>query len=243
MSPVRPIPLPIHQLPGISRRQLEEHYKLYLRYIEKIHEIRQLLPGVDRAGANPTYSPFRELKVAESFASNAVTLHEFYFTNLGGPGGRPTGALLAQLVRDYGSRDNWEYDFVSTGKAARGWAVLCWDFDARQLRNCLADSHDLGPIWRAAPLLVLDVYEHAYFMDYGADRSAYIRAFMANINWAEVGRRFACVSSEFAPGPAVPATPLPPPPPAGPGLGSAGEGRGPAKSLPYPYNLRPCWPV
>lgn len=247
MSSLRPIPLPAYQLRGISRRQIEEHYRLYRKYVDKLGEIRQLLSGVNRSDANPNYDSFRELKVEEGFTCDAALLHELYFLNLGGPGGPPATGLLARIACDYGTYDSWEADFVSTGKAARGWAILYWDCAAGRLGNCLSDAHNLGAIWEAIPLLVLDVYEHAYFLDYATDRAAYIQAFMSNVNWGEVSRRFALVASQPAPAaparPLQPAPPLPPASPASPGLVSAAEARSSSGSLPYPYNLRPRWPV
>lgn len=189
MPQLTPQPLPFSSLPGLSARQLAEHYKLYLGYINKTMEIWNLLATADRQTANATYSPYRELKLEETYAYNGVKLHELYFGNLGGTDGPPSGEVSFFLQRDFGSVDAWVRDFRALGLSARGWAVLALDLDDRTLHNFLLDAHNLGGIQRTIPLLVLDVYEHAYFIDYGTNRSGYLDAFFANIDWEEVNRR------------------------------------------------------
>ncbi|WP_243113717.1 superoxide dismutase [Desulfofundulus salinus] len=191
-TPVRAKPLPpeLLRLRGISARTIQEHYKLYDGYVNKTNEIRNRLRTVDRASANSTYSPLRELKVEESYATNGVKLHELYFGNLGGPGGRPTGALYEAIVFSYGSYEFWENDFKASGLASRGWVILSYDQDDGFLHNYSADAHNVGIFVRTQPILVLDVYEHAYYIDYGTDRRSYIEAFFQNINWAAAGARF-----------------------------------------------------
>lgn len=186
-------PLKITQaMEGISQRQVDEHYSiLYKGYVTKVNEIRAGLETVDRSKANQTYSALRALKTEESFALNGVKLHEAYFDNLGGKGGRATGKILELIVRDFGSYEAWEADFKASGIAARGWVVLAYDLDDGRLHNYSSDAHNQGGIWSAVPLLVLDTYEHAYGIDYGVKRPPYIEAFMKNIDWAEVNARLA----------------------------------------------------
>lgn len=186
--------LKVKEVPGISARQLQEHHDvLYVGYVNKVNEIRAAYETVDYSKANQSYSALRAAKSAEPFALNGVKLHEAYFDNLGGQGGKATGKVLELIERDFGSYEKWEQDFKASGIAARGWVVLAYDLDDERLHNFSMDAHDQGGIWSAIPLLVLDTYEHAYMIDYGVKRAPYIDAFMATIDWDEVNRRLAKV--------------------------------------------------
>lgn len=183
----------IRQLDGISQRTMEEHYKLYQGYVNKYNEImRKLgeLPEDELKAANQTYSLIRVLKVELSFAIGGIKNHEIYFDILGGAGGRPSGRLLAQIEKDFGSYDRWAADLKASGLAARGWVWLAWDHDHKYLFNYVGDAQNTFPIWNATPILALDTYEHAYFIDYGVNRGSYIDAFLRNVDWANVARRF-----------------------------------------------------
>ncbi|MBI3671749.1 superoxide dismutase [Candidatus Azambacteria bacterium] len=183
-------PLKYTQLDGLSERQLKEHHDvLYVGYVNKLNEIEEKLKNSDRAAANGTYAEFRELKKEEVFATNGIYLHEYYFENLGG-GGTPTEKAKEILAKDFGSYEKWEEDFRACGLAARVWVVLAYNFEDGKLRNYVSDTHDIGGVWGCMPLLVLDVYEHAYFLDYGTKRKDYIGKFMANVNWDEFVRRY-----------------------------------------------------
>lgn len=186
-KPLRPSVL---SMDGISRHMIEEHYKLYQGYVNKVNEIMKKLGSVDRSTANQTYSDLRELKLELSFALGGVKSHETYFGHLGGHGGQPHGDLLAMIQRDFGSYENWAADLKQTGVAARGWVWLAYDWDYGQLFNFLGDGHNTYPIWNASVLLALDTYEHAYFIDYGTGRPAYIDAFLRNLDWDVVAGRF-----------------------------------------------------
>lgn len=190
---ITPIPLNprLLSMPGFSQRQILEHFDvLYKGYVNKINEIRVKLKNANRQEANATYSEYRGLKKGETFSIDGVILHELYFENLGGPGGLPRGSLLYRIERDFGSFDNWHQDFRAVGMAARGWAVLTFDPRDRHLHNYLQDVHDQGVISGAIPILVLDMYEHAYFIDYGTKKADYIMAFMQNIDWRIPQRRW-----------------------------------------------------
>lgn len=189
------LPQELFQLNGISRRQIEEHYTLYQGYVNKTNEIRSRLDTVDKSKANQTYSDFRELKVELSFAWNGVKLHELYFENLGGKGGAPTGDVLRALETNFGSYDRWAEDLKASGMSARGWVVTAWDMDDGHIYNYVADAHNMYGIWKAVPLVVLDTYEHAYMIDYGVKRPAYLDAFMKNLNWEPVAKRLAWAAS------------------------------------------------
>jgi Fe-Mn family superoxide dismutase len=176
----------LYELDGISRESVEAHYKLYQGYVGKRNEILAALEGVDLSKANQIYSELRGLKVELSFALGGIKNHEIYFEHLGGTGGDPTGLFGDLVKRDFGSAEAWRADLKATGMAGRGWAWTAYDWDEGRLYNYIGDTQNTYPIWNATPLVALDVYEHAYFMDYATDRGAYIDAFLANLDWATV---------------------------------------------------------
>src|ERR671911_1843166 len=176
----------LFELDGISRAAVEAHYKLYEGYVNKRNEILGKLASVDLGSANQVYSELRALKVELSFAIGGIKNHEIYFEHLGGDGGDP-GGLVAQLIkRDFGSAGEWRADLKASGMAGRGWAWTAYDWDEGRLFNYIGDAQNAYPIWNATPLVALDVYEHAYFLDYQTDRASYIDAFLSNLDWAVV---------------------------------------------------------
>ena len=182
------------ELPGLSEKQLAEHHDvLYAGYVKKTNEIRAALKEVDLTAANATFSQLRELKVEETFAVNGVKLHESYFDSMAATKNVGGSMLAGWIAADFGSMENWLAEFAACGLAARGWVVLAFDFKDGRLHNYMNDVHNQGGIWGAMPLIVLDVYEHAYFLDYATGRKKYIEAFMNNLNFApadEIIKRF-----------------------------------------------------
>ena len=174
------------QLDGISRASIEAHYRLYQGYVAKRNEILGKLAEIDAAAANQVYSELRELKVELSFAIGGIKNHELYFGHLGGGGGDPEGAFGDLVSRHFGSADTWRDDLKATGMAGRGWAWTAYDWDEGRLFNYVGDAQNTFPIWNATALVALDVYEHAYFLDYRTDRAAYIDAFLDNLDWGVV---------------------------------------------------------
>lgn len=173
----------IKTLDGISEQTMKEHYKLYEGYVKKANEIEEKLKTVDLSTANQTYSDLRELKVEYSFAVGGIKNHEIYFGHLGGTGGKPEGWLLEQIEKDFGSFENFQADMKATGLAARGWVWLAFDWQTGKLFNYLGDSQNTYPVWHATPLVALDTYEHAYWLDFQTARAGYIDAFFKNLNW------------------------------------------------------------
>ena len=175
------------ELDGISRETIEAHYKLYQGYVNKRNEILgQARRGRSRR-ANQVYSDLRALKVDLTFAIGGIKNHEIYFEHLGGDGGDPDGAIgdadqaRLRLRRRLARRP--EGDRAWRG---RGWAWTAYDWDEGRLFNYIGDAQNTFPIWNATPLVALDVYEHAYFLDYQTDRASYIDAFFDNLDWGVV---------------------------------------------------------
>lgn len=185
-------PLPFQKsLIGISEKTLQIHHdKLYVGYVNKKNEIDEKLKKVDLNSANQSYSDLRALKDGETFSVNGVYLHEYYFNVLGGDG-KPSGEIAKQIENDFGSYQNWESMFKACGMAARGWVVTAFDSMEGKLKIYIGDAHNQGGVWGSLPLVVLDVYEHAYFIDYGSDRKKYIDDYMKNLNWEAVNHLFA----------------------------------------------------
>lgn len=172
----------------VNDAQFQAHYTLYEGYIKSYNEI----DGIFKAGndepdaANSTYSKFRSLKRGESYALNAIILHELYFSNIGGIANEIPACVLKLIDRDFGTFENWKLDFIATAKASRGWTILAFEQKTQRFVNMSLDTHDMGGIVYSFPLIVLDVYEHAYFMQYGPDKVSYINNFLYNVNWATI---------------------------------------------------------
>jgi Fe-Mn family superoxide dismutase len=176
----------IRELNGISARTMEEHYELYKGYVAKTNEIQDKLATVDRGTANQIFSDLRSLRVDLSFAIGGVKNHDLYFAHLGGSGGKPGARVAEAIQRDFPSYDAWLADFKACGLAARGWVWLAYDHDWNTLTTCVGDAQNTFPLWNATPILGLDVYEHAYWLDYGRARAKYIEAFFNNLDWGVV---------------------------------------------------------
>ncbi len=192
MTPIKEMPFKGAQ-GSISDKTLGIHHdKLYLGYAKKKDEIKDKLASMSAEGlsaSNQTYSELRGLKDGETFAVNGTYLHEWYFENMGGDG-NISGEINEALNKEFGSAEKFQQVFSACGMAARGWVVLAWDVHDKTLRIYTGDAHNHGGVWGAIPLLVLDVYEHAYFIDFGSDRKSYIDEFFTHINWEEVNKRF-----------------------------------------------------
>src|SRR3989338_6613827 len=187
-----PKPLKYTELEGLSEKQLKEHHDvLYAGYVKKVNEIEEKLKTVDLSAANATFSDLRELKMEETFAINGVKLHEGYFDNMSSSSASDrgiSGKIKILVERDFGSYEAWGKEFKAIGLCARGWVVLGYDLDEKKLKNVLCDSHNQGGVWNMVALLIMDVYEHAYFIDYAPARKAYIEAFFKNIDWRSIDK-------------------------------------------------------
>ena len=181
-------------LDGISAKTIETHHdRLYAGYVNKRNEIEAALPNADRSKSAQTYSEYRGLKVEETFNADGQILHELYFSHLGPQQGsqtRPTGALADALDRDFGGFEKFVEELSASGMAARGWANVALDPTDGKLHIFIADAHNQGGVWGTIPIMTLDVYEHAYFIDYGSARADYIKAFFRNVNWHKVAENY-----------------------------------------------------
>jgi Fe-Mn family superoxide dismutase len=175
-------------LDGISETTMRNHWKLYEGYVGKWKEIETALKSVDLSKANQIYSDWRALKTDLTFAIGGVKNHQLYFDALGGDGSQPTGWLWEQLEKQWGSFDALKADLKATAMGGRGWAWLAFDWDTEMFGTYIGDAQNTFPIWNGTPILAIDVYEHAYFADFGTDRASYIDAFFRNLDWNVVVR-------------------------------------------------------
>ncbi len=179
----------LESVEGISADQLEQHQKLYQGYVKKRNEIEQSLKTVDRANsANITYSPFRALKIAETFALNGSILHELYFENLG-TGSKPGPQTLALIKENFGSLEKFKKDLLDAASCARGWVITAFTMDSSKVHNYVLEAHNETVPILSIPILVVDTYEHAYMIDFGINRAQYLDVVWKNINWDIVEKR------------------------------------------------------
>jgi len=187
----KPLTLDLARLAGLSQRLVASHHENnYAGAVRRLNAIRGQLEQLDWAAA-PVFV-INGLKREELVAANSAWLHELYFEALGGDGVLPDCGLSIALERDFGSVDRWRAEFTALAKAmggGSGWALLSWSAREGRLVNHWAADHT-QLLAGATPLLALDMYEHAYHMDFGARAAAYVEAFMRNVLWEAVHRRF-----------------------------------------------------
>ena len=186
--PIAPLPFDPSKLRGLSEKLLRSHHENnYGGAVKNLNKVEEELARVTKD--TPAFL-VGGLKERELVFSNSMVLHEFYFANLGGDG-KPGSAIQAALARAFDSFGRWEELFRLTGMSlagGSGWVVLDYNFQARQLRTHWSGNHSQAAA-SSQPLLVMDMYEHAYQMDYGAAAAKYIDAFFQNVHWDEVQRR------------------------------------------------------
>jgi Fe-Mn family superoxide dismutase len=176
---------------GFSEALLKNHFTLYQGYVTNTNKVLTMLEQMLEGGKAAT-PEFAELKRRVGWEFNGMRLHEYYFDNLGGTAPLNMGGILAKkLAESFGSVDTWEKDFRATG-AMRGigWTVLYQDPTSGRLINFWINEHDVSHPAGCMPLLVMDVFEHAFMLDYGLKRADYIEAFFKNIDWKAVEARF-----------------------------------------------------
>lgn len=173
---------------GISRKTHDEHLKLWQGYANKTNELRKAIAELEKdpAKSNQIFSQIRALKVDYTFAYEGYINHNVYFGTMGGNGGAPTGRVAELINEAYGSFENWVTDLKATGMGARGWVYLAYDHEEKCVFNYIGDAQNTFPIWNHTLLLAMDVYEHAYFIDFGTARAKYIEAYLNCINWDAV---------------------------------------------------------
>ena len=175
---------------GFSETLLKNHFTLYQGYVTNTNKVADALSQMLRDGKTGT-PEYAELKRRFGWEFNGMRLHELYFENLKGGGGiDKSGKLAKKMEKDFGSVDAWEKDFKASG-AMRGigWVVVYHDTTGDRLFNSWINEHDVAHLAGCDPILIMDVFEHAFMTDYQLKRADYIEAFFSNINWNAVESR------------------------------------------------------
>ncbi len=178
-------------LPGFSDALLSNHFTLYEGYVKNtnalIEKLRALVPAEGPGG--PEYN---ELRRRFAWEWNGMRLHELYFGNMAKAApALPAGELRPLIEKTWGSVEAWQRDFTASGlMRGIGWVILAYDADQGMLFNTWINEHDLGHLSGARPLVVMDVFEHAFMLDYGLKRADYIAAFFRSLDWTAAEKRF-----------------------------------------------------
>lgn len=172
---------------GFSDDLLRNHFTLYEGYVKNTNTLLELLDT--KEVGTPEYS---ELQRRFGWEWNGMRLHELYFGNMTTEATTLSdGALKEKIVSIYGSIENWKKKFIGVGSMRGiGWAMLVQDTATGELFNIWVNEHDGGHLAGCVPILVMDVFEHAFVLDYGLKRVDYIESFFRSIDWNEVGKRF-----------------------------------------------------
>ena len=177
---------------GFSDQLLKNHFTLYEGYVANTNKVLALVKEMTETGKAST-PEYAELKRRFGWEYNGMRLHELYFGNMtkGGIKLNEDGALAKKIIADFGSIEQWALDFKSTGTMRGiGWVVLSHDKVSDKLFNVWINEHDVGHLAGATPVLVLDVFEHAYMIDYGLKKADYITTFMNVTDWGEAEKRY-----------------------------------------------------
>jgi Fe-Mn family superoxide dismutase len=189
-------PLRHAEIPGfLSAAQIAPHHtshyggalKAFTGVEARFEEAFAKGPAVDGAA-------FERLKQIQSSRGNSVILHELYFDGLSLKATDPPDGIKAAIGKRFGSVDKWAADFVASAKAAAGWAMLVVHPVNGRLYNVVSDEHAQGPLWLSVPLVVIDVYEHAFYVDYQNRKADYVEKFLQFLDWAEADQRYRAVS-------------------------------------------------
>ncbi len=187
---IKPLPFDAAKLKGISEKLIRSHWENnYSGALKALNVIEQRLAAMLKDKDAPAFL-YGDLKREELVRTGSVVLHENYFANLGG-NGKADGNALKLIEKWFGSFENWETEFKKTAASlsgGSGWTILAYNEHTKELHNYWQADHAHNPPF-SRPLLLLDMYEHSYQMDYGAAAVKYIDAFMQNVNWEEVNRR------------------------------------------------------
>lgn len=187
-----PKPLRHTEIPGfLSAAQIAPHHTAH--YGGALNAFKMVEAQYEEAlasGAPIDPTRFERLRQLQSSRGNSVVLHELYFDGLGRAANVPGPELRAALARRFASVERWAADFVASARAAAGWALLVVHPVNGRLYNVVSDEHAQGPMWMAAPLVVLDTYEHAYYVDYQQRKAEYIDRFLGFVDWAQAEARY-----------------------------------------------------
>ena len=177
----------------LSNKAKQSHQQLFEQYVESLNEISAQLDTVDRDNVNSRDSLFRSLKINETYNCNAAFLHALYFENISDLHSKVSMDSLSfiRLERDFGTFDAWQKDFIACCLASRdGWALTVYNGFLKRYMNVPVDLHSLNVPINCYPVIVMDMWEHAYYRDYLDDKKSFIFAMMKQLNWSVIEGRF-----------------------------------------------------
>jgi len=189
----QPKPLKHTSIPGfLSAEQMAPHHTAHYGGALKGYAAADArLEASTKSGEAIEGAAFGALKREVNSKGNSVVLHEFYFDGLAPRASDPEAGIRSAIELRFGSLEKWADDFAASAKGAAGWAMLVRHPVNQKLYNVVSDEHAMGVLWMAAPLVVIDTYEHAFYIDYQNRKTEYVDGFLAHIDWNEAGRRFA----------------------------------------------------
>lgn len=175
--------------PGFSDQLMKNHFTLYQGYVTNFNKLNDILVAMEKEGkfGTPEYA---ELNRRFGWEFNGMRLHEYYFGNMAKIADAPGQKFTDRVTKEWGSLDAWTKDFrAMAAMRGIGWVVLYWDAEADRFFNVWINEHDTGHFAGATPILIMDVFEHAFMLDYGTKRADYIEAFMKAIDWSVIEKR------------------------------------------------------
>jgi Fe-Mn family superoxide dismutase len=186
-----PKPLRFKEVPGfLSAEQVAPHHTAhYGGALKAFNGIEQRFEESFRKGTAIEAAAYEALQRQKSSRGNSVVLHELYFDGLALKANDPPEGVRKAVERRFGSLEKWAADFAASAKSAAGWAMLVLHPVNGRLYNVVSDEHAQGPLWLAASLVVIDVYEHAFYVDYKNRKADYVEKFLRHIDWSEADRR------------------------------------------------------
>ena len=187
----QPKPLKHNEIPGfLSAAQIAPHHTAhYGGALKAVVAADAKLEESTKSGVATDPAAFAHLKRLVNSRGNSVVLHEFYFDGLAPKPVDPQKDLRAAIEQRFGSLDKWSADFIASAKEAAGWAMLVKHPVNGKLYNVVSDEHAMGVLWMASPIIVIDTYEHAFYVDYQNRKAEYVEKFMAHIDWDEASKR------------------------------------------------------
>ncbi len=189
-------PLKYEEIPGLlTKAQVTPHYNAHYggalkRFVAIEQELDKLLQGKEALGGNA----FVFMQKDKLNRMNSVLLHELYFDNLAPKPPDPKEDVRAVLAKRFGSLERWVEDFKACCMAANGWGILARDLVNAKLYNVASDLHEVGVIWLGQPLVVCDVYEHAFYVDYQNRKQEYVNKFVQFLDWEEINKRYVALT-------------------------------------------------
>lgn len=177
----------------LSSKAKQSHQQLFEQYVETLNEVSAQLDTVDRDNVNPRDSQFRSLKLDETYNCNAAFLHALYFENISDLHSKVSMDTISfiRLERDFGTFDAWQKDFIACCLASKdGWAITVYNGFLKRYMNVVVDLHSLNVPINCYPVIVMDMWEHAYYRDYLNDKKAFIFAMMKQFDWSVIENRF-----------------------------------------------------